>query len=62
MQLSKRLFSHPVLKSHKDADYASSFFQLFFEEDQHINDKEIFFYNIQYVSNNSFFRDLVSSI
>lgn len=59
MQLSKRLFSHPVLKSHKDADYTSSFFQLVFQEDQHTNEKEIIFNNIQYVSNNSFFRDLV---
>jgi hypothetical protein len=59
MQLSKRLFSHPVLKSNKDADYISSFFQLVFQEDEILNDKEISFKNIQYISNSSFFRNLV---
>lgn len=60
MLLSKRLFSHPVIKSKIDDDYINSFFRLTFEFDESNKGNKIEFKEVQFICNNTIFRDLVN--
>lgn len=61
MQLSKRLFPHPVMKSSSQDDYKVSFFKLGFEQNQIDSNDKIQLRNLQFITNNDNFRNLVIS-
>lgn len=59
MQLGKRMFPHPVLKVNPNGDYNHSFFKL--EYLYHELTNELQFNELQFTTNNSFFRQLVDT-
>jgi len=59
MQLGKRMFPHPVLKVNPNGDYNRSFFKLEYLYEELTN--ELQFNELQFTTNNSFFRQLVDT-
>ena len=59
MQLNKRLFPYPVLKSTPHQDYKESYFKLEFEQEKLDTEKNLKFLNLQYVTNNEKFRNMI---